>query len=109
MKPAELILIVEDDEAIGKLLLISLKEYGYKTHLAQDIVTAKREFITHNPSLIILDLGLPDGDGKSLISTIRKESKTMRGRLLTPLIWGRMIMLKNHFRLVSFLLVFARL
>ena len=76
MKPAELILIVEDDEAIGKLLLISLKEYGYKTHLAQDIVTAKREFITHNPSLIILDLGLPDGDGKSLISTIRKESNT---------------------------------
>lgn len=37
---------------------------------------AKREFISYNPTLIILDLGLPDGDGKSLIKVVRKESKT---------------------------------
>lgn len=75
MKPNELILLIEDDDAIGKLLSISLHEYGYKTRLAKDIASAKREFITQNPALLILDLGLPDGDGKTLIQTIRKESK----------------------------------
>lgn len=76
MKPNELILIVEDDDAISKLLTISLFEYGYKTRFANTLALAKREYISHNPMLIILDLGLPDGDGKKLIKEVRKESKT---------------------------------
>ena len=76
MKTNELILIVEDDDAISKLLTISLTEYGFKTRHANDLAMAKREFISYNPTLIILDLGLPDGDGKSLIKVVRKESKT---------------------------------
>lgn len=76
MKPHELILVVEDDDAIGKLLEISLQEYGYKTRLAKDIASAKREFITQNPLLLIVDLGLPDGDGKSVIAFVRKEAQT---------------------------------
>jgi len=76
MKPYELILLIEDDDAIGKLLQISLQEFGYKTRLAKDISSAKREWMTHNPALLILDLGHPDGDGKSLISFVRKESQT---------------------------------
>ncbi|ACZ12479.1 response regulator transcription factor [Sulfurospirillum deleyianum] len=72
----ELILIVEDDDAIAKLLTISLHEYGFKTKHAYDLATAKRDILSHNPLLIILDLGLPDGDGKSLITKVRKQSKT---------------------------------
>lgn len=74
MKHDELILVVEDDHAIGKLLEISLKEFGYKTRLSKELAGAKREWMTQNPSLLILDLGLPDGDGKNLIEFIRKES-----------------------------------
>lgn len=74
MKHDELILLVEDDDAIGKLLEISLKEFGYKTRLSKELAGAKREWITQNPSLLILDLGLPDGDGKNLIEFIRKQS-----------------------------------
>lgn len=74
MKHDELILVVEDDHAIGKLLEISLKEFGYKTRLTRELAGAKREWMTQNPSLLILDLGLPDGDGKNLIEFIRKES-----------------------------------
>lgn len=74
MKHDELILVVEDDHAIGKLLEISLKEFGYKTRLTKELAGAKREWMTQNPSLLILDLGLPDGDGKNLIEFIRKES-----------------------------------
>ena len=40
------------------------------------MIHAKREWMTQNPALLILDIGLPDGDGKSLISFIRKESLT---------------------------------
>ena len=76
MKANELILIVEDDDAISKLLSISLSEYGYKTHRTSELSASKREFISYNPMLIILDLGLPDGDGKTLIKEVRKESKT---------------------------------
>lgn len=72
----ELILIVEDDDAIAKLLTISLNEYGFKTKHAYDLATAKRDILSYNPLLIILDLGLPDGDGKSLITKVRKQSKT---------------------------------
>lgn len=76
MKYDELILLIEDDDAIGKLLEISLQEFGYKTRLSKDLSSAKREWMTQNPSLLILDLGLPDGDGKALISFVRKESQT---------------------------------
>lgn len=72
----ELILIIEDDEAIAKLLTISLQEYGFKTKHAYDLATANRDVLSYNPVLIILDLGLPDGDGKSLITKVRKQSKT---------------------------------
>jgi len=76
MKQNELILIVEDDDAIAKILTIALQEFGYKTRLASDLKTAKREALTQNPLLLILDLGLPDGDGKSLITKLRKQSQT---------------------------------
>ena len=76
MKSNELILVVEDDDAIGKLLEISLQEFGYKTRLVKDMTSAKREWMTQNPILLILDIGLPDGDGKHFISFVRKESQT---------------------------------
>jgi len=76
MKTNELILIVEDDEAIAKILTIALQEFGYKTRLAPNLATAKREALTQNPLLFILDLGLPDGDGKSFITKLRKQSQT---------------------------------
>jgi two-component system KDP operon response regulator KdpE len=74
MKQMELILVVEDDGAIAKILEISLQEFGFKTRVASSLSMAKREFLTQNPSVIILDLGLPDGDGKGLIPIVRKAS-----------------------------------
>jgi two-component system KDP operon response regulator KdpE len=76
MIPGDLILIVEDDEAIAKLLTISLQEYGFKTKHAYDLANAKRDIASYNPLLVILDLGLPDGDGKTVIAKIRKQSLT---------------------------------
>ena len=73
MKTQELILIIEDDQAISKMVSLSLHQHGYKTLVAADIKSALRLIQTNSPDLIILDLGLPDGDGKGLIKTIRLE------------------------------------
>ena len=76
MKPQHLILIVEDDDAISRLLSTSLQQHGYKTLLAGDRHAALREIQSRSPDLILLDLGLPDGDGKELIKTIRSHLST---------------------------------
>jgi two-component system KDP operon response regulator KdpE len=76
MKLQELVLIVEDDQAISKLLSVSLEQEGYRTMVIKDLHNAKRVLGTHSPDLILLDLGLPDGDGKSLISLVRSNKET---------------------------------
>mgnify|MGYP001765462499 CR=1 FL=1 len=73
MKPQQLVLIVEDDEAISRLLELSFKQAGDKTLIAKNRKSALREIQTRKPDIILLDLGLPDGDGKELISTIRSQ------------------------------------
>jgi two-component system KDP operon response regulator KdpE len=73
MRVQELILIIEDDEAISKMVSLSLNQQGFKTLIAADIQNAERIINTDSPDLIILDLGLPDGDGKGLIKKIRAE------------------------------------
>lgn len=79
MKVQECILIIEDDEAISNMVSLSLHQQGFKTLIAADIQSALRIINTDSPDLIILDLGLPDGDGKGLIKQIRSE-------LMTPII-----------------------
>jgi len=76
MRVQELILIIEDDEAISKMVSLSLNQQGFKTLIATDIKSAMRVIHANSPDLIILDLGLPDGDGKGLIKTIRSEIST---------------------------------
>ena len=73
MKTKETVLIVEDDVAIAKMLSLSLEQEGYRTLSAPDIRSALRELQTQSPDVILLDLGLPDGDGKTLIKTIRSQ------------------------------------
>ncbi|MBU1643505.1 response regulator transcription factor [bacterium] len=76
MKPKDLILIVEDDDAISKLLELSLTQQGYRTLVAHNLQSALRELQTHSPELILLDLGLPDGDGKGMIKIVRASLST---------------------------------
>lgn len=70
-----LIQIVEDDPSVKKLLEITFKEYGFEYVSSESIKTAMMTFLSYNPNLIIVDLGLPDGDGKEFIKQIREISK----------------------------------
>lgn len=72
----QLILIVEDDLSVKKLLEITLKEYQFNSISSEGKKGAMMLFLTHTPDLLIVDLGLSDGDGKELIAQIREVSKT---------------------------------
>jgi two-component system KDP operon response regulator KdpE len=68
------ILVVEDDRHISQFLLASLSAAGFNPSLAITIDSAQAIFFDKKPALVILDLGLPDGDGRDFISSIRERS-----------------------------------
>ena len=57
------ILIVDDDQDLRAALNIRLRANGYDVAFAADAMTAVLEARRHKPDLILLDLGLPGGDG----------------------------------------------
>ena len=68
------ILIVEDDLQISQFLQSGLKANGFSTICAHNLAEGKNLFLEHKPTLVILDLNLPDGDGKSFIEHVRMSS-----------------------------------
>lgn len=70
-----LIHIIEDDISVKKLLEITFKEYEFNFISSDSKKNALIMFLSHNPDLLIVDLGLSDGDGKDLIKQIREISK----------------------------------
>jgi len=57
------ILIVDDNDDVSKGLRVIFRAHGYTTILASDAVTAISQAKNENPDMIVLDLGLPAGDG----------------------------------------------
>ena len=71
-----LILVVEDDPSIRNLITTTLKTNDYRYVVAPSGSTAIMEATSHNPEIILLDLGLPDMDGVQVIQTVRAWSNT---------------------------------
>lgn len=69
-----LILVVEDDAPIRNLITTTLKARDYKYITAQNGTSAIMEASSHNPDIVLLDLGLPDVDGVEVIERIRTWS-----------------------------------
>jgi two-component system KDP operon response regulator KdpE len=68
------ILVVEDELEIRRFLHSALSDEGYKIVEAATVKRGAIDATTHKPDLIIVDLGLPDGDGLDLIHRIREWS-----------------------------------
>ncbi|EPY05802.1 two-component response regulator [Paenibacillus alvei TS-15] len=70
------ILLVEDDEALGLAIEFSLKNEGYEVVKASSVKEAKHQFDHLTFDLIILDIGLPDGNGYDLCMHFKKQRDT---------------------------------
>ena len=62
-----LILVVEDDIPVRNLITTTLKAHDYRFLTAANGESAVLEASSHNPEIILLDLGLPDVDGVEVI------------------------------------------
>lgn len=69
------ILLVEDDERIRNYIKTTLNSVGYAVLEAATVSMARTMTASYAPELMILDLGLPDGDGIALIAELRKRSQ----------------------------------
>ena len=68
------ILIVEDDPPVRNLMTTTLRTHDYRYLTAPNGETAILEAASHNPDIVLLDLGLPDMDGVEVIKRIRSWS-----------------------------------
>ena len=69
-----LILVVEDDRPVRNLIVTTLKSHDYRYLTAENGHGAIMEATSHNPDIVLLDLGLPDIDGTQVIESIRSWS-----------------------------------
>lgn len=69
-----LILVVEDDKAIRSLITTTLDTQNYRFRSASTGADAVLEAVSHNPDILLLDLGLPDMDGIEIIRKVRTWS-----------------------------------
>jgi DNA-binding response OmpR family regulator len=67
------VLIVEDQERLGRFLKNGLSEHAYTVCLVGSCAAARDALCETNYDLIVLDLGLPDGDGMDLLREWRKS------------------------------------
>jgi two-component system KDP operon response regulator KdpE len=70
------ILVVEDDPSLNTALTATLKAAGFRPVPARTAAEGLRWFAHYAPDLVLLDLGLPDRDGLTVIRDIRQRGST---------------------------------
>lgn len=70
-----LALLIEDEPQIRRFVRAALEETGWQVHEAATAQRGRADAGTRSPELIVIDLGLPDGDGIALIADIRTWSQ----------------------------------
>jgi len=72
--PRGRILVVEDEAEIRRVVRLILQAEGYEVFEADGVQRGRIEAGTRRPDLLVIDLGLPDGDGVDLIRELRQWS-----------------------------------
>src|SRR4051812_28972733 len=77
------ILLVEDDPVLGRGLSLNLEIEGYQIQWVKDLASAATETSSRRFELILLDLGLPDGNGLSFLKQLRESGSATPVIILT--------------------------
>ena len=72
--PSALVFVIEDAEAVSRLVCTALQDFGFATESLRTGGAALRRLQTQRPALCIVDLGLPDMDGIDLVRQIALAS-----------------------------------
>ena len=70
------ILLIEDEKAIAEPLAEALERDGFEVRVATTAAEGRELHRAHTPELVLLDVMLPDGDGKDVLRDIRAASRT---------------------------------
>lgn len=77
------LLVVEDNTQLARLLAKGLRKAGYEADLLATAAEARTVLMTTSYAALILDLGLPDGDGLSILRELRHRKDSMPVLVLT--------------------------
>jgi DNA-binding response OmpR family regulator len=77
------LLLVEDDPDLGEALVANLARDGFAVDLARDLQEAADALASGTYDLLLLDLGLPDGDGLTLVDNLRRSRSALPILVLT--------------------------
>jgi len=80
--PAAPILVVDDDVKIVRLVRTYLERDGFSVVTAADGPAALQAIETHRPALVVLDLMLPELDGRAVIRAVRRDDEAARTPIL---------------------------
>jgi DNA-binding response OmpR family regulator len=69
------ILLIEDEDSISDPLASALRKEGFDVRMAETAAGGLEAFRARPPDLVLLDVMLPDGDGKDVLRTIRSSSR----------------------------------
>jgi two-component system, OmpR family, KDP operon response regulator KdpE len=73
--PKPVVILVEDERQIRRFVRAAMEAEGWAVHEAQTLRQGRADVEMRKPDLVILDLGLPDGDGITLLQSARAWSK----------------------------------
>jgi CheY-like chemotaxis protein len=76
------VLIIEDSHVLRRLLEVSLSPLGLDVHTATTITEGKRSVMGLKPDVVILDIGLPDGNGTELLTWIRQDNNLAKVKVV---------------------------
>ncbi|MDR3322704.1 MAG: response regulator transcription factor [Zoogloeaceae bacterium] len=72
--PSPLVFIVEDDPEVARTMELALQSFSFATHTCRNAAELLRRLRAQTPDLCIIDLGLPDMDGMTLMQHVRNIS-----------------------------------
>lgn len=79
------ILVAEDNEVLQQLVKHAFERAGYVVVPALTAAEMMAEIAKEKPDLIVLDVSLPDGDGRDLLAALKKASRT---RSIPVVVWS---------------------